>query len=214
MTAQKMSVQSKVLIHLQPARRQTAQRGISLVMVMLILVVVSVLGVGAAQIAILSERGARNDRDQQIAWQAAEAALVDAEFDMRDPVPATSRQSLFDSKNQVAFFSGCGTATSVAGGNSLGLCALNSTGKPAWLAVDFTTINAAATTTALGAFTGRSFASGGLGIQPAQLPRYVIEVLPDPFGDASNPKVIYRVTAMGFGPRKDIQAVLQIIYRI
>lgn len=209
-----MSVQSKVLIHLQPARRQTAQRGISLVMVMLILVVVSVLGVGAAQIAIMSERGARNDRDQQIAWQAAEAALVDAEFDMRDPAPATSRQSLFDAKNQVAFFSGCGTAASVAGGNSLGLCALNSAGKPAWLAVDFTTINAAATTTALGAFTGRSFASGGLGIQPAQLPRYVIEVLPDPVGDASNPKLIYRVTAMGFGPRKDIQAVLQMIYRI
>jgi type IV pilus assembly protein PilX len=186
----------------------------SLIMVMLILVVVSILGVGASQIAIMSERGSRNDRDQQVAWQAAEAALVDAEYDMRDTAPATSRQTLFDAKNQVAFFSGCGTASSVTGGGSVGLCALNLSGKPAWLTVDFTVTGASAATTAVGTFTGRSFAAGGVGVQPAQKPRYVIEVLPDPSGDASNPTVIYRVTAMGFGPRTDIQAMLQMIYRI
>jgi len=49
-------------------RRQT---GASLIMVMLILIVVSILGVGAAQIALMSERSARNDRDMQIAWQSA-----------------------------------------------------------------------------------------------------------------------------------------------
>ena len=209
-----MTSQFTTMIRTQPARHTQAQRGMSLIMVMLILVVVSVLGVAAAQIAIMSERGARNDRDQQIAWQAAEAALSDAEYDMKDKVPATSRQTLFDAKNQVAFFSGCGTAASVTGGGSVGLCAMNSSGKPAWLTVDFTATSAAAATTALGTFTGRSFAAGGIGIQPAQKPRYVIEVLPDPFGDASNPTVIYRVTAMGFGPRTDIQAVLQMIYRI
>ena len=58
------------------------QSGMSLIMVLLILVVVSLLGVGGAQIALMSERGARNDRDLQMAWQAAEAGLIDAENDI------------------------------------------------------------------------------------------------------------------------------------
>lgn len=194
------------------------QRGASLIMVMLVLVIVSLLGVGGAQIALMGERSARNDRDQQVAWQAAEAALIDAEADMIDPTasPTTTRQTLFDAKNQIAFYSGCGTATSIATGKSLGLCALNTdtTVKPAWLTADFTVTGSTAMTTEYGQFTGRSFAAGAKGTQPALKPRYVIEVLPDPYGDKSEPKFIYRVTAMGFGPRADIQAVLQMIYRI
>ena len=207
---------SKVRTQIRFSQRHQTQRGASLIMVLLILVVVSLLGVGGAQIALMSERSARNDRDQQVAWQAAEAALIDAEVDMIDPTvsPATTRQPLFDAKNQIAFYSGCGTATSATTVQSLGLCALNLTGKPAWLTADFTVTGATAMTTEFGKFTGRAFAAGGVGIQPALKPRYLIEVLPDPFGDASDPKFIYRITAMGFGPRPDIQAVLQMLYRI
>lgn len=208
----------KMKARMQLARSGVAQRGASLIMVMLVLVIVSLLGVGGAQIALMGERSARNDRDQQVAWQSAEAALIDAEADMIDSTasPTTTRQTVFDSKNQIAFYSGCGTATSVATGQSLGLCALNTdtTVKPAWLTADFTVVGSTAMTTEFGQFTGRSFAAGGKGIQPALKPRYVIEVLPDPYGDKSDPKFIYRVTAMGFGPRADIQAVLQMIYRI
>ena len=63
-------------------RSDHRQNGASLIMVMMILIVVSLLGVSGAQIGLMSERGARNDRDIQMAWQAAEAALIDAEFDM------------------------------------------------------------------------------------------------------------------------------------
>ncbi len=186
-----------------------AQRGVSLIVVMLILIVVSLLGVGAAQISLMSERGARNDRDQLVAWQSAEAALNDAEFDMFDKTAhANTRQALFDGKNTVVFPAGCGTT-----GSSKGLCASVSSGKPAWLTVDFTSTTADAPTTPFGAFTGRTFAAGGTGIQPARLPRYVIELVPDPSGDKSSPSYLYRVTAMGFGPRADTQAVLQILYR-
>lgn len=195
-------------MHARAALRHRAQSGASLIIVMLILIVVSVLGIGSAQIALMSERGARNDRDQQVAWQAAEAALMDAEFDMRGPGTAT-RASLFDGKNSTPFADGCGTS-----GNSIGLCNTGVTGKQAWLAVDFTATGASAATTQFGAFTGRSFAAGAPGIQPAKAPRYVIELVPDPVGDMSNPTYLYRVTAMGFGPRADIQAVLQMLYRI
>lgn len=43
----------------------------------------------------------------------------------------------------------------------------------------------------------------------------MIEPIPDP-GErdlSSVNKYVFRVTAMGFGPRDDIQAVTQIIYR-
>ena len=217
-TMDKTTSKAKMRTHMQFGQYERGQRGASLIMVMLILVIVSLLGVGGVQIALMSERSARNDRDQQVAWQAAEAALIDAEVDLIDPTasPTTTRQTLFDAKNQIAFYAGCGTATSVSTGKSLGLCALNAdpTVKPAWLTADFTITGSTAMTTEYGQFTGRSFAAGGKGIQPALKPRYVIEVVPDPYGDKSDPKFIYRVTAMGFGPRADIQAVLQMIYRI
>ena len=196
-----MRTQTHLALHCQ------AQHGASLIMVMLILVVVSLLGVGSAQIALMSERGARNDRDQQVAWQAAEAALNDADFDMFSTTG--TRRTIFDGKTQSAFSSGCGTA-----GDSIGLCALNLTGKPAWLVADYLNVSSSAPTTKFGKYTGRNFAAGGVGVQPALAPRYVIEMVPDPIGDKSDPTFLYRVTAMGFGPRTDIQAVLQMIYRI
>lgn len=189
----------------RPVRRRL-QRGASLIMVLLVLIVVSLLGVGGAQIALMSERSARNDRDQQIAWQASEAGLNDAEADMFDPT--STRVSTFDGVDRASFLPGCGTS-----GNSLGLCELVSSGKPAWLTADFLDTSGTAPTTALGTFSGRTFAAGGAGVQPAMAPRYVIEWVNDPVGSEKNPGIIYRVTSMGFGPRVDIQAVTQILYR-
>ncbi len=189
------------------------QRGASLIMVMLILIIVSILGVGGAQIALMSERGARNDRDMQIAWQASEVALLDAEADMFDLTPNTTRNALFNGSNSTPFTPGCGAA----GSASAGLCGMVSSGKPAWLQVDFADTSANAKTVAAGTYTGRALATGGVGLQPAQAPRYMIELVPDQrvAGDKSEKtsEFMYLVTAMGFGPRSDIQAVTQILYR-
>lgn len=190
---------------------QSPQRGASLIMVMIILTIVSMLGVAGIQVAMMGERSARNERDMQVAWQSAEAALLDAEMDLWNP--ASSRQSLFTpATNLVAFVDGCGIA-----GKSQGLCSLALSGKPAWLGVDFT-VNTGSNiqTTAFGTFTNRNFAYGSTGIQPSKPPRYVIEPIMDrgyrDLGDAE-PHYVYRVTTMGFGPRDDIQAVMQMIYR-
>ncbi|WP_332107444.1 pilus assembly PilX family protein [Variovorax sp. PBL-H6] len=187
-----------------------------MIVVLLILIVVSILGVGGAQIALQAEHGARNDRDMQIAWQAAEAALQDAEFDIHGP-GVTSRSAMLGSMpNPLDFVQDCGKASD--GVKRVGLCALVQTGKPAWQTVNFTATDASARTVKFGTFTARDFASGGgtlTGVQPFQAPRYVIEPIPDP--DNRNLSLsnayIYRITAMGFGPRQDIQAVTQIIYR-
>lgn len=196
----------KAFLNMYRGHTGRTEYGASLMTVLLILVLVSLIGVGGAQVAMMSERGARNDRDMQLAWQSGEAALVDAESDIHDAT--STRVGLFDSKTTSAFLDGCGTS-----GTSIGLCALPGSGKPAWMTIDFTDTSGSAPSVALGTFTGKNFSSGGIGIQPAQAPRYIIEVVPDTIGDRSDPSYIYRVTAMGFGPRTDIQAVMQIVYR-
>ena len=60
------------------------QRGISLVIVMIFLVILSLLGVSAMQSSTLSSRIARNEADRNLAFQAAEAALRDGELDVRN----------------------------------------------------------------------------------------------------------------------------------
>ena len=194
------------------------QSGASLIMVLIILTVVSMLGIAGIQISSLSERSARNDRDYQVAWQSAEAALIDAEFDIFGPI-ASARRAIFSPQTNVgAFVGGCG-----ASGDSKGLCTPVVSGKPDWLTVNFETTTNSSATTEYGAFTGRTFASGGTGFQPAKRPRYVMEAIPDNFGRGSPCRdvtstatcsaYVYRVTSMGFGPRDDIQAVLQMVYR-
>ena len=195
-----------------PARYRH-QRGVSLIVVLLLLTVASVLGVGGAQIAMMAERSARNDRDAQVAWQAAEAALLDAEYDI-GATPATGNRGdvLNNPTNINLFVTGCGKSSDNL--KSIGLCTLVDTGKPAWLTVDFTVTGSDARTTQFGTYTKRSFAAGAAGVQPSKAPRYVIEAIPDSGNrDLSSVKYIFRVTAMGFGPRADIQAMTQSIYR-
>lgn len=198
------------------------QRGLSLIIVMLILIVVSVLGVGGIQISMMAERGTRNDRDMQIAWQGAEAGLIDAEFDIEGlPAASSNKRNTIFKRGDVdlaKFIDNCGDS-----GQSIGLCGLKETGKPAWLTVDFTATGTGAKAVELGTYTGRDFPSGVKGIQPAKPPRYVIEPVLDRFGIKSyrttdpaadsGPSYVYRVTSMGFGPNGETQGVLQMIYR-
>lgn len=194
-----------------------AQRGVTLIVVLLILVVVTILGIGGAQIALLGERSTRYDRDYLVASQAAEAALMDAEFDIRGPVdPAASavtRVNQFNQTNLGIFVPGCGN-----NGNTRGLCEPYADNvKPVWATVDFLDESATAPSVAFGTFTGRTFDAGPTGIRPERAPRYVIELIDDatPGGSAAGGKVakMYRVTAIGFGPRTDIQVVMQIAFR-
>jgi type IV pilus assembly protein PilX len=211
---------STAMTHLQPstplsvscAARQ--QRGVTLIIVLLILVVVTILGIGGAQIALLGERSTRYDRDYLIATQSAEAALMDAEFDIRGPNTLVgNRVASFDQTNLGIFLPNCGNA-----GTTRGLCQPNAdTVRPVWAEVDFLDETVNAPTVAYGTFTGRTFDAGTGGLQPARLPRYIIELIDDktPGGNAAGTAVpkMYRITAIGFGPRDDIQVVMQIAFR-
>ncbi|MBP6777420.1 MAG: hypothetical protein KA151_09240 [Piscinibacter sp.] len=189
-----------------------AQRGVTLVIVLMLLVVVTLLGVGAARMAMLAERSARNDRDYQVAWQAAEAALMDAQFDIRGPnASPAGRMGIFTQDNTSVFQPGCNTTEPY-----LGLCQPAVEGaKPVWASVDF--LDGSGTTVEYGTYTGRTFDSGGTGVKPEHAPRYMIEWVPDstPGGSAASGSkpIIYRVTSMGFGPREDVQVVMQMAFK-
>jgi type IV pilus assembly protein PilX len=199
----------------KPEMQCGRQEGASLIVSLLMLVVIMLLGLSATQIALQSEKASRNDRDRQIAFQAAEAALLDAELDIENsPDPARSRSAVFSKNNTHAFIEGC------AGGDAnpfLGLCArVAAATTPAWLTVDFLNNTATATSVPFGKFTGQTFQTGQ-GSLPARLPRYIVELLPyngpGESAELSARTYFYRVTAIGFGMQDTTRVVLQTFYR-
>jgi type IV pilus assembly protein PilX len=197
-------------------RRRSPQRGFSLIVVLLLLVVATVLGVGAAQVSLVNERSARNDRDTEVAFQAAEAALVDAETDVLGP--NEERLCLFNRQDATAFVAGCGGA-----GEQQGLCAPAEPGvDPAWMTIDLSAGNGKSV--AYGTFTGQTYFSGDAttgsraGALPARAPRYIEDAVRSrgswqanvlQSASAQDVSYVFRVTAIGYGMRDETQVVLQ-----
>lgn len=193
------------------------ERGATLIIVLLLLIVVLLLGVSASQIALQGEKSSRNGRDRQIAFQAAEAALLDAETDIEaSPDALHSRSHLF-SESGVAGFTETAEAACASGGNNvfLGVCGYEGEDAPAWRRADFAISDAASVQSVpYGRFTGQTFPTGA-GPLPARLPRYIIEVLPyrKAGAAADEARHVYRITAVGFGVRETTQVALQTVYR-
>jgi type IV pilus assembly protein PilX len=146
--------------HIQTIR---PQRGAALIIALLMLIVLLMLGIGAMHIGLQSEKMSRNLRDRQIAWQAAEAALLDAEYVIGQTPPDKITS---DNRNSVIY----------------------------------------------GSDSGRTMQTG-VGILPAQPPRYTIEALPPTTGKPPEPGRRYRINALGFGPDRHTRVMLQSIYR-
>jgi len=200
------------------------QVGSSLVVVLIMLSVIMVIGLISTKLALFSEKSARNDRDRQIAFQAAEAALLDAELDIMGPNTATGRRvCTFDAKQPAEFVVDCGTLTQT------GMCLSSTNLGEAWktakaLYVSDTgnsTDNAGNKTVQFGQFTGQTLPNGSSGMT-VRLPRYVIEAVPyagtgnatDNVGSSTSPEYAFLVTAMGFGTRVETQVMLQaLIYK-
>lgn len=170
------------------------QRGASLIVALLFLVVLTVLGLVAMRSSTLHERMAGNDRDRATAFEAAEAALRDAERDI-----------LLNITSANAFGAGCAN----------GLCRPSTTVTPQWNAVTWT----GATSRVYGVESGEGSYPAAL----SQPPRYIVELLPDlPSGTGNSMNAstrssttggtAYRITARAWGRRPNTQVMLQSIY--
>jgi type IV pilus assembly protein PilX len=160
--------------YLSPKSRQT---GAALVTGLIFMLVLTIIVVSALRSATLEERMAANARNRQLALQAAEAVLRDAE------AVINSGAAPFDPFTPGSFTSDCAS----------GLCTVAVSGStPKWKTVDWG--DTAKT---------RTFANSASYLEGvADQPRYIIEIagFPPPAGPGQkcNP-VLYRVTSRGQG---------------
>lgn len=175
---------------MHPPRRQ---QGVALFLALVVLLIITILGVSGLQTTTLEERMAANARDQDMAFQAAEAALLDAEIFLQNAVLGG-----FD--------------------NSAGLYDLNAANRPIWRGDNQQVGNGAITYSVNRPGTGaQAGAISGVAAQP----QYIIEQYPPLIppggsleaGTAADDLEFYRVTARGFGGRANTVVVLQTSYQ-
>jgi type IV pilus assembly protein PilX len=168
------------------------QSGISLIVVMLFLLTMSILGVTAMRTANLEEKMAGNERDRQLAFEAAEAALRDAERDVNANITVGS-----------AFFADC----------TGGLCLPPTNGDSVATTVNWNS----GTPREFGVASG----AGVYPFPVSRTPRYVVELLPDmpaASGESLNSRAVgvagtpFRITATAWGRRATTLAQLQVVY--
>lgn len=183
---------------------RASQQGWTLLISLVFLFVLSMLGLSAMQSASLEERMAGNQRERNIAFEAAEAALRDAEQD----ILVSGRIS-----GSLGFANGCNGA-----GNYLGLCSPSTTLTPVWESIDWRDAAPTVRYVAYGAKTGAAAWPN-----VARQPRYIIEWMPnlrgqdlgsESYGNSAQGKYQYRITALGYGPADTAEVRLQSVFRL
>lgn len=208
-----------------PGKSPAGQQGVALIIVLGMLSIIFVIASISIRLTLLAERSARNDRDRQIAFQAAEAALSDAELDIMGPNSAVNKRCSMNSKQIELFDEGCGFNTT---DKSRGLCASNPPGvayKPLYSTINFDETNDGNRRYVLfGEFTGRtsSLKSSAEGGVSSKTPRYIIELVTSykpyvttnaPGGNATtnvtDAEPAFLVTAVGYGVSDSTRVMLQ-----
>lgn len=204
-----------------PAHRtaRMRQRGMALVFVLIMISIIFVIAAVSSRMVTFGERAARNDRDRQTAFQAAEAALSDAELDIMGPSSAgATRVSMFGT---LPAGEGCSSAS-----DTRGICGRLAPDTSADSLLDvyrpiFENEDAASRAwVSFGEFTGRqadfvTATGANQGALPARAPRYIIEKTSLNFRNRTQtvgkPFDAYIVTAIGYGLQASTQVVLQAV---
>jgi len=205
------------------SRARKNEGGFVLATALIFLVALTILGVSALGVNSLEEKMLGYSRDRQLAFQAADAALRDAERYLLSGAIAGATNFVVD----------CATGA--------GLYQIQTSGKPIWAALE-NSVNCkddawAGMTSAANAVSGKSFKYGVLsGVGDFKLdasrvvasqPRFIIEVITISSASGSggaggrlgighgagSQMYVYRVTAVGFGQRLTTRVLLQAVYR-
>lgn len=164
---------------LNPSQQiKSRQSGVALITGLVFMVVMTIIVISALRSATLEERMAANARNRQVALQAAEAVLRDAEATIN------AGAAPFDPFEAASFGADCKKT-----GTFKGYCRKPATGTtPRWLDEDI-----------WGDATSREGTTAIDGV--SEQPRYIVEIVNTPIfmpGQAC-PKVLYRITARGVG---------------
>ena len=218
-----------------PGPTSSRERGAALIIALLLLTIVSLLATSAWQVGMQEERIVGHQRDRNLAFEAAEAALRDGESDVLG-ICASGHAGCTPRPDLINGETGFGDNGAQGSCSSDGLCLPNRDERP-----DFTSTAAlgalrappaTAASVPFGHYTrtgedaGRAF-KGPNGDPLPRQPRYVIEVMCYHGGGqgmtssfvASCPNPIYRITAIGWGLRQGdggeaTEVVLQSYYSL
>lgn len=206
---------------LTPQRRQS---GAILVIALMFLVLLTIIGVSSISGVTLEEKMAGNLYQQNVAFQAAESALRDAEIDLETGIggactpgvsvaidPSLSQGCLGSRDSMtiaVNFASNCSAAFVD------GVCRQPNPPAAGWQteivtpsAWDWTS---ATKTVAYGTYTGAAALVG-----MSRQPRYVIEYLQEKDDGTTTPATRYfRISARGWGANDNTNVTLQTVYRL
>ncbi len=187
-------------------RIHSGQQGVALLMAMLFLVILTLIGIASMTGTTLEERMARNSRETNIAFQAAEAAMRDAETDLKGGAGVTRAPAI----TPADFTMAAGTCSNT------GECQPATTAPQIWDGSP-PTLEDTTKSVRYGNYTGATLfpisAQNNEGIAGtvllpsmgvAKQPRYVIEYL-----GVSGPQQVYRITAIGYGPTPTTKVILQ-----
>jgi type IV pilus assembly protein PilX len=211
-------------------RSDRHQSGVALVVVLLFMATLAVGGLYSARSALLGEQLARNQLDIQVARQAAEAALRDAEVDLSlpggvDPTGSTcSRGALRPIDNAYAAFQPDCPGGQCRAPSYSALLALDyvkaggdtTKGSEAWWPNDkgglWSNDNDKKTTGKCATFKGAVPIGTYTGAREipavARQPEYLIEAID------KNGRDVFRITARGFGFRTGTEVVLQSYFMV
>ena len=184
---------------------QRRQEGAILVIALLFLVLLTIIGVSSISGVTLEEKMASNLREQNVAFQAAESALRDAEIDLEGGIGGTgNRDPMTIAAN---FASDCTTAF------TNGVCRQPAAPPGTWQ-TEIVTVSSwnwtdTNKTVAYGRFTGATALTGVF-----RQPRYVIEYLQEKDDSSTTPITRYfRISARGWGADQNSSVTLQTVYR-
>jgi len=198
---------------LTPQRRQS---GAILVIALMFLVLLTIIGVSSISGVTLEEKMAGNLYQQNLAFQAAESALRDAEIDLESGIggtcTATSIVGCAGARDPMTI------ATNFANNCSAaflsGVCRQPAIPAATWQTEivtasgwDWTEVNK---TVSYGMYTGAPPLTG-----VSRQPRYVIEYLQEKDDVSTTPTTRYfRISARGWGANANTNVTLQTVYRL
>jgi|688.fasta_scaffold391919_1 type IV pilus assembly protein PilX len=208
-----------------------SQNGVALIVVLIFIVALTSLAIYSARDVSLGERLARNQLDSQVAREAAEAALRDAEFDLQLP-NGTLRAGAFCARNNITerpintnqagssfgadcLRGQCSIATSILASSNYNAAPSATNYEPWWPATkgglwndDLSTKPTTAASANCASFTGGvpfgTFTGRTRIPGVSRQPEYLIEKITLDF---------VRITARGFGRNPNTEVVLQSYFR-
>jgi type IV pilus assembly protein PilX len=198
----------------------TRQQGIALVITLVLLAGVALLALAANRSAILENKASTAGRDYQVALTAAESALAD----LKSWIATDTNGVIFSARitNAVNIQKGsCPNNDTITRGTTVttdkadgiyDLAACTYSGG-FWQEKNLAQLKALMVTVGDNPLSVGSFPvkSSSYPTGTAEAPKYMIDILPDtsPGEDASKPKYLYRVTALGVGPTSSTAVLLQ-----